>query len=167
MAKISAEYWIQHLNMQPHPEGGHFMESYRSYEQISGMHIPARYKGKRAFSTGIYFLVEKDNFSALHKLQSDEMWHFYTGNPLTVYSISPEGELTEMILGPDPEKGHVFQAVVPMGHWFGSRVNEGDFALVGCTVAPGFDFSDFELAKRAELLKLFPEHEQLILSLTR
>lgn len=164
----AADYWIQKLHLQPHPEGGYFSETYRSAESINHSHLPDRYKGARSFSTGIYFLVKGGQFSSLHRIQSDEMWHFYTGTTLTVYAIDHSGNLHTIRLGSDPEKGEVFQAVVPAGYWFGSvSENTDGFALVGCTVAPGFDFADFELANRQDLTAIFPQHKSLIEQLTR
>lgn len=163
-----AGYWIRQLNLQPHPEGGYFSETYRSSEQIASTTLPARYSGGRSYATGIYFLVEGDSFSALHRIQSDEMWHFYAGSTLTVYVIDPSGQLTEIYLGQNPEDGEVFQAVVKAGCWFGSKVKDpAGYALVGCTVAPGFDFADFELARRHELTSQFPQHTAIIRALTR
>lgn len=163
-----AAFWINHFSMSAHPEGGHFAEMYRSKEFVSGMHLPARFKGLRAFSTSIYFLVEQGNFSALHRIQSDEIWHFYAGDPLTVHVIHPDGKQLDILLGNDVANGQSFQAVVPAGSWFGSKVAEpGQYALVGCTVAPGFEFADFELAKREPLTREFPQHAALIASLTR
>jgi predicted cupin superfamily sugar epimerase len=165
---FDAQYWIQKLNLQPHPEGGFFAETYRSNESIKGMHLPQRYTGDRSFSTALYFLIAVGNFSALHRIQSDELWHFYTGSTLTVHVIHPEGRAEVISLGPDIENGEVFQAVVKAGCWFGSSVNNGSgYALVGCTVAPGFDFADFELANRADLIKLFPDNRSIIEQLTR
>jgi uncharacterized protein len=164
----TASYWIQQLNLQSHPEGGYFAETYRSAESISASHLPARYGGERVFSTGIYFLLESGQFSALHRIQSDEMWHFYAGSRLTVYVIHPNGTSQEIYLGSNPEAGEVFQAVVPAGSWFGASVSvPGSYALVGCTVAPGFDFADFELADRMALRQQYPEHQSLIDRLTR
>jgi len=164
----TAGYWIQKLNLQPHPEGGHFAETYRSHETIASTALPARYAGSRNFATGIYFLVAGGQFSSLHRIQSDEMWHFYTGSRLTVYAIDPHGNLQIILLGPNADQGDVFQAVVPAGYWFGSVVEDPDgFALVGCTVAPGFDFADFELGQRNELISLFPQHRAVIEKLTR
>jgi uncharacterized protein len=165
---ISAAYWIEKLQMLPHPEGGYYAETYRSSETIHGTHLPGRYNGSRSFSTAIYFLVEGGKFSALHRIASDELWHFYTGSPLTVYAIEPQGALQKIHLGNNPEAGEVFQAVVKAGCWFGSKVEDPDgYALVGCTVAPGFDFADFELAGRKQLADLYPQHCRIIESLTK
>lgn len=150
--------------MQPHPEGGFFAETYRSTESVPQAALPARFAGVRAFSTAIYFLLESHNRSALHRIQSDEVWHFYAGGPLEVFVIEPNtGVLTVIRLGNRPDRGEVFQAVVRAGCWFGSKPMTGsDFSLVGCTVAPGFDFADFELADRAEMLRQFPQHQAVI-----
>ncbi|HEV7351241.1 cupin domain-containing protein [Telluribacter sp.] len=164
-----ASYWVEKYNMQAHPEGGYFAETYRSAETIPHAALPGRFGGGRSFSTGIYFLLENHHFSALHRIQSDELWHFYTGDPLEVFVIYPEdGRLETIRLGAEPERGEVFQAMVPAGTWFGSRPGSGStYSLVGCTVAPGFDFADFELAERRQLLARFPQHRELIEALTR
>ncbi|WP_373514009.1 cupin domain-containing protein [Persicitalea sp.] len=159
-----AAYWIEKYQMQPHPEGGYFVETYRAAEQIPHAALPNRFGGSRAFSTAIYFLLEGHHFSALHRIRADEVWHFYAGDPLEVFVIYPESGALDIIrLGPDPEADEVFQAVVPAGAWFGSRPVAGAvYSLVGCTVAPGFDFADFELAEREKLLAAFPHHKLVI-----
>ncbi|MFN3851062.1 MAG: cupin domain-containing protein [Spirosomataceae bacterium] len=163
-----ASYWVEKYNMQSHPEGGYFAETYRSKESISKDALPARFSGDRSYSTGIYFLLEGHHFSAFHQIQSDEMWHFYAGNPLNVYYIDFEGNLNTIKLGNNPENGEVFQAVVPAGVWFGSKPLLPDgYSLVGCTVAPAFDFADFELADRTALIGEFPQHRAIIELLTR
>jgi len=166
--KKTAAYWIEKLNMQPHPEGGYFVQTYKSPEMINRAALPQRYEGDRSFSTAIYFLLTGENFSTLHWLASDEMWHFYYGDPLTVYMISPEGKRQELLLGPEMENGQQFQGMVPAGYWFGSKVSDPEgYALVGCTVSPGFEFDDFKLAKREALIAQFPKHQDLITMLTR
>ncbi len=164
----SAAYWVEKYQMQPHPEGGYFVETYRAAEQIPNAALPDRFDGSRAFSTAIYFLLEGHHFSALHRIQADEVWHFYAGDSLEVFVIQPSSGALEVIrLGPDPEAGEMFQAVVPAGAWFGSRPVAGAaYSLVGCTVAPGFDFADFELAERAVLLAAFPQHRVVVERLT-
>ena len=164
----SAQYWIDKLQLITHPEGGYYRETYRSEIAIPKEALPAGFTGPRLVSTAIYFLLEGDNFSAFHRLRSDELWHFYAGSPITVHVIEPDGGSSEIQLGGDPDAGGVLQAVVRAGRWFASRVrNPKTFALAGCTVAPGFDFADFEMAKRAELVRLYPQHRRLIESLTR
>ncbi|MEP2773067.1 MAG: cupin domain-containing protein [Fulvivirga sp.] len=160
----TANDWIEKLNMEPHPEGGFFKETYRSeeLEKFDG------FIGSRNISTAIYFMITKGNFSAFHRIKSDEMWHFYDGSPIEIVVISSEGNLTAHQLGLDIDNGQLPQAMVPAGCWFASRIaDEGDYALAGCTVAPGFDFQDFELADRVDLVKEFPQHEAIIRSLTR
>ncbi|WP_234736535.1 cupin domain-containing protein [Tellurirhabdus bombi] len=162
-----ASYWIEKYNMQPHPEGGYYAETYRAAETIPQGALPARFSGDRSFSTAIYFLLEAHHVSALHRIQADEVWHFYAGGPLNVYVIDPTGEQQLIRLGANPDQGEVFQAVVPAGCWFGSKPAEGTaYSLVGCTVAPGFDFADFELAERASLLKTYPHCHEVIRLLT-
>jgi predicted cupin superfamily sugar epimerase len=162
-----AQFYINAYNMQAHPEGGYFAETYRSAENIPQNALPNRFKSDRSFSTGIYFLLESHHISALHRIESDEMWHFYAGCPLNVYVIDNHGELTIIRLGNNPENGEVFQAVVPAGMWFGSKPAESDsYSLVGCTVAPGFDFEDFEMKSRDELLTMFPQHREVVEMLT-
>ena len=158
------EYYIKKLNLESHPEGGYFKETYRS--PISTDY--KNFKGPRNVSTGIYFMLTRGNFSAFHRIKSDEMWHFYSGDSLNVYVIYPEGKLEVIKLGLDLDSGQQPQAVVPAGCWFASRVvDDGDFSLVGCTVAPGFDFNDFEMAERQELIEEFPQHREIIFELTR
>jgi len=167
---MTAQYWIDQLDLQAHPEGGYFAEVYRSREQIPAEALPARYQGPRNFGTSIYFLLKGDGFSAFHRIRSDEGWHYYTGNsPIWLYVIAPDGALTEHVLGPEVAEGQTFQAMVPAQHWFAAQVaqEEDAYGLVGCTVQPGFDFADFELADRQTLTALFPAHRDLIARLTR
>lgn len=164
-----ASYWIEKYNLLPHPEGGYYAETYRASESIPHSALPSRFGGDRSFSTGIYFLLESHNFSAFHRIQADEMWHFYAGEALEVFVIDEKtGELSIIRLGNNPDNGETFQAVVPAGAWFGSRPAGGStYALVGCTVAPGFDFADFEMAGCEALSKAYPQHAGLIAELTR
>ena len=159
---------ISHYNLQPHPEGGWYAQSYRSSEIIPAAALPDRFGGDRVFSTAIYFLLEQGNFSAFHRIKSDECWHFYQGDPLEVFIIGLEGQLTIITLGQDSSRGQLFQYVVPANCWFASRpAKESEFCFVGCTVAPGFDFADFELANQTNLCSEYPEHSELILELCR
>ena len=165
---MTVQQLIQQYNLQPHPEGGWYKETYKSDEYISGSTLPERFGGSRVFSTAIYFLLEQGNFSAFHRIKSDECWHFYAGDPLVVYVMQLNGRLDIIHLGNDIEKGQVFQFVVPANCWFASRPAPGStFCFVGCTVAPGFDFTDFELAKTSSLTALFPQHKAIIEELCR
>jgi uncharacterized protein len=162
-----AAYWIQKLELQPHPEGGFYRQTYRADLFLSKDALPG-FKGPRPAATAIYFLLDNKNFSAFHRLQSDELWHFYLGASLVVHVIEANGVYFKIQLGSDPEGGEVLQAVVKAGCWFASEVRDGEsFALVGCTVAPGFDFEDFELANRQELVRSYPEYREVIHRLTR
>lgn len=157
-----AQTYIRSLQLLPHPEGGYYRETYRSASTL------ATANGERNVSTGIYFLLEAGNFSAFHRIRSDEMWHFYAGDVLEVIEIDAAGKLTVTAVGNTVEHGAVFQYVVKAGNWFASRVKAGGaFSLVGCTVAPGFDFADFEMPSRETLLHLFPQHAEMITALTR
>ncbi|HZQ24673.1 MAG TPA: cupin domain-containing protein [Terriglobales bacterium] len=163
-----AKYWIEKLRLVPHPEGGYYRETYRADLLIPQSGLSPDFGGARPASTAIYFLLEHGAFSAFHRLRSDEVWHFYAGGPLTVCVIDQTGRYSETLLGSDPDDGQVPQSVVPAGCWFGSRLRGRDsYALVGCTVAPGFDFQDFELARRADLIRLYPQHRTVIETLTR
>ena len=173
---MRAQDWIDRLGLEAHPEGGYFREIYRSPESLAAGALPARFGGPRSFATAIYFLLRPGEVSHLHRIQADELWHFYAGHPLTVHVLADEtGDHQALHLGPDPDAGQSFFASVPAGRWFGAEVtappmsDPGDavFSLVGCTVAPGFDFADFELAERAPLLARFPAHAALVERLTR
>ena len=154
--------------MQLHPEGGWFKETYRSDEIILKEHLPNRFSDGRSFCTAIYFLLEGKQFSSFHRIKSDEMWHFYAGDALDVFVIDEQGKLEIIKIGSDLEKGEKFQHVVKAGCWFASKpAQEHSFCFVGCTVAPGFDFEDFELAKADILANEFPEHKAIIRKLCR
>lgn len=204
--KANASYWIEKLGLEPHPEGGYFRQTYKAEMMVqpsagsdaaeshsvaraaTRVGPPAELFAARAASTAIYFLLEGDNFSAFHRLRSDEMWHFYAGSPLVVHVIDPSGEYSSIWLGDDREREEVFQAVVKAGCWFASEISQNShvprerrdastgseqtigratYALVGCTVAPGFEFEDFELGKREDLARAYPQHRKLIERLTR
>ena len=162
----AAQQWIQRLQLEPHPEGGWYRQTYRAPLTLPHAALPS-HAGDRTASTAIYFLLAGDQFSAFHRLRSDEVWHFYAGSELIVHVIE-HGTYSEILLGNDMQAGQQFQAVVPSGCWFGSSLRHPDtYALVGCTVAPGFDFADFEMAKRAELVAHYPQHRAMIERLTR
>jgi predicted cupin superfamily sugar epimerase len=159
---------ITTLKLQPHPEGGWYRETYRATERLPQNALPERFDGQRSHATAIYFLLNSETFSALHRIKSDEQWHFYSGSSLTVHVIHPDGRYAPIKLGQNLAQGETFQAVVPHGCWFGATVDTPDsYALVGCSVVPGFDFADFEMADRECLSKVFPQHTELIARLTR
>ena len=159
-------YWIQHLQLQPHPEGGFYRETYRSNETIASGGLPGRFSGERSISTAIYFLLRSEDRSLFHRIKSDELWHFYAGSPLKIYVL--EGpQLITYTLGSNPENGESLQVIVPANCWFGAKVEQPEsYTLSGCTVAPGFDFRDFEFAKRESLFVQFPDQKNIIEMLT-
>lgn len=153
---LTAEDYIKNLNLNPHPEGGYYRETYRSPLIVKRDSIGQQFTGARSCSTGIYFLLQKGQVSHFHRIKSDEMWHFYQGNPLEIIEVSEDGGLIKTVLGPSILEGQCLQYVVKAGHWFGAQIlnpEKASFALVGCTVAPGFDFKDFELAQNNEIMK--------------
>jgi uncharacterized protein len=160
---MSASELINYFNLQPHQEGGYFRETYRSDELIPQEGLPMRFQGPRNYSTAIYFLLEDEQFSAFHRIKSDELWHFYLGGPLNIFVINEMGQFEIIKMGSNLANGEVFQAVVKAGCWFASQpIQSGHFSFVGCTVAPGFDFNDFELANADLLSAEFPQHDALI-----
>jgi len=165
---MTAEDLVKKYEMLAHPEGGWYKETYRSEEIINEKALPERFSENRSFSTAIYFLMENGNFSGFHRIKSDECWHFYAGQTLLVYVINKTGNLEIIKLGNNIELGECFQYVVPANCWFASRpADESEFSFVGCTVAPGFDFADFELAVADNLSLEYPQHKSIIDSLCR
>lgn len=159
---------VKSFNLQAHPEGGYFKETYRSAGSISPENLEADYSGSRNYSTAIYFLLTSDTFSAFHRIKQDECWHFYKGSAIKIHMISPEGAYSHIVLGSDFNQEQAPQFVVPGGFWFAAEViDPSSFSLVGCTVSPGFDFADFELADREAFTQKFPQHKELILKFTR
>ncbi len=166
MKKI--EKIIKELDLKSHPEGGYFKETYRSKGEINSQCLPMDYDGKRNYSTCIYFLLTSDTFSAFHKIRQDEIWHFYDGSPVELHIISEEGNHSKHSIGSDFLNGEVPQLIVSSDHWFAAKViDENSYSLVGCTVSPGFDFSDFVLPKKEELIDKFPQHKEIIAEFTR
>lgn len=148
---------IEHYALQPHPEGGMYTRSYCSAESIPAHALPSHFSSARYVSTAILFLLRAGEYSHLHKIQQDEMWHFYLGGTLRLIHITPHGAVHTVLLGHDVLAGHCVQYVVPAGHWFGATpCSDSVFSFVGCTVAPGFDFADFTLGSRAQLKAQFP-----------
>lgn len=149
---------IEKLDLLPHPEGGFYKETYRSTENIDS--------GKRQLMTSIYFLLTSSNVSKFHRIKSDELWFFHSGSPLIVHTLNENGH-TETVVGFNLANGEQPQFMVPKNTIFGSTVqNQGSYSLVSCVVAPGFDFADFELFTKEDLLSIFPKHERIISQLT-
>jgi predicted cupin superfamily sugar epimerase len=163
MATHSAGFWIDHLQLTSHIEGGAFKEIYRSDTVFSREQLPGHFTESRNACTHIYFLLQKNQFSAFHRIRSDELWHFYDGDPLIVYEIDKQENLQEHLLGKNVLTGQHLFCVIRAGNWFAARLADGgDYTLTGCTVSPGFDFADFELAKKDELITEYPQHDVLI-----
>jgi uncharacterized protein len=157
------------LDLKPLPgEGGFYAESYRSTERLAREWLPARYTGDRSLGTAIYFLLTPETFSAMHRLLSDEVYHFYLGDPVELLCLREDGSGEIFTMGSDLDAGMRPQIAVPRGMWQGSRLRPGGkFALLGTTVAPGFEFADFELAKREFLTERYPGFAEMIRELTR
>lgn len=152
-----ANYYINQLGLDKHPEGGYYKNSFTSAEAIDA------FGTKRSLFTNIYFLLESKDISHFHRLKSDEVWYYHAGSPLLVHIIDEQGNYNEMKVGLDIENGEMPQVIVPKNSIFGSSVIEKDtFSLVGCMVSPGFDFEDFELFTQDELLTNYPQHEEII-----
>ncbi len=149
----TASAMADRLGLAPHPEGGWYRETHRSADTVEW------HGAQRAASTSILFLLEHPGISRLHRIDAEELWYWHAGSALEIHEIRPDGELKVHRLGPDAE----FQAAIPTGSWFGAKLAaEGTWALVGCAVAPGFEFSGFELATAADLIATFPVHEATI-----
>ena len=154
----TAEYYIEKLEMLPHVEDGYFKESFLS---------ESLYNTDKKLWSSIYFLLRTGEVSHFHRLKSDELWYYHAGESLTIYMITPEGNLITKQLGLNIENGESPQVLVPKGCIFGSAMNNDGFSLVGCMVSPAFEYKDFELFNRDELLSLYPEHQSIINKLTR
>jgi uncharacterized protein len=158
-----AQALISSLRLIRHPEGGYYRETYRSILRVNSNAESADFPNQRSFSTAIYYLLCDDDFSALHRIKSEEIWHFYRGSTVIVYTIDQQGVLTQNRLGHAIENGEYYQLVVKAGCWFGAMLREpNSYGLVGCTVSPGFDFRDFELANKDEMIKAYPNHRTVI-----
>jgi predicted cupin superfamily sugar epimerase len=166
---LTAEQLRELLKMQPLPvEGGYFAEAYRSKDAVPKEALPACYPGERAISTAIYYMLTPDTFSAMHRLRGDEVYHFYLGDPVEMIQLKPNGTGEAVLLGQNIASGMRLQHVVPGGTWQGSRLTPGGkFALMGTTMAPGFDPQDYDAGKRAELIAQYPQYSALITWLTR
>lgn len=165
---MNAKEIIRVLDLKPLPEeGGFYKETYRSDELIPKGVLPGRYIGDKCFSTAIYYLLTPEICSAIHRVPSEEIFHFYTGDPVTMLQLYPDGESKVTTIGSDLAAGNEPQVIVPRGVWQGCFLNEGGgFALMGTTVAPGFDFSDYENGIRRQLLETHPDRSEMIIRLT-
>lgn len=153
----NAQYFIDHLKMEAHPEGGYYVSTFRAADSWE---MP---QGERPYYTSIYFLLRSQDISHFHRLKSDELWYYHGGSPLTVHMILEDGTYVAKKLGLNIEAGEQPQVLVPKNAIFGSSVDEENtFGLVGCMVSPGFDFTDFELFKKEDLLTQYPEHAEVI-----
>lgn len=161
---MTADEVIRALELRPHPEGGHYAEVFRSELTLSS----PRHSGQRNASTAIYFLLKSSEFSAFHRVLSDEGWHHYAGDPLEL-TLLGGGSCERLVLGKDLARGERPFAMVKANVWQAARPRPGaaGYTLVGCTVAPGFDFRDFSMPSRAELLAELPQHREAIIPLTR
>ena len=157
------------LNLAPHPcEGGSFIQTWRSEEVIPHSALPERYPAERSAGTCIYYLLEPSTFSEMHRLASDEIFHFYCGDPVEMLQLWPDGSARTVILGNDLARGQHPQLIVPKYVWQGSHLLPGgQVALFGCSVSPGFDYADYETGRRELLLRDYLQHSDLIEALTR
>jgi uncharacterized protein len=162
-----AAFYIEHLHLLPHPEGGYYAETYRSKGFIPADALQ-EFNAARSYSTAIYYLLQQGDFSAFHRIKSDECWHYYAGDTLLIHVLHNNGEHECIRLGRSIDKGETFQFVVPANTWFAAEcTSNSNFVLSGCTVAPGFDFADFEMADKRQLVKEFPAHYEVISRLCR
>jgi predicted cupin superfamily sugar epimerase len=168
MALMTADELKKLLRLEPHPrEGGWFAETWRTEETIPKSVLSARYPADRSAGTAIYYLLEPHNFSELHRLASDEIFHFYLGDPVEMLQLWPDGSAKTIVLGQDLSAGMQVQVSVPKNVWQGSRlIPGGRFALLGCTVSPGFDYADYESGRREMLLEQYPQAAEMIRALT-
>lgn len=170
MSSLTAEKVKEILNLEPLPgEGGWFTQTYAAAETIAtDQFADHRYSGPRWTSTAIYYLLEPDTFSEMHCLASDEVFHHYLGGAVEMLQLHPNGRSETILIGPDLEAGQRPQGLVPRGAWQGSRLLRAEgFALLGCTVSPGFEFADYRAAPREELIAKWPDEAELIAKLTR
>lgn len=150
--------YINYLHLQPHPEGGWYRQVYHSADTFT----PATVEQERYYYTSIYFLLDASSPSHFHRLQHDELWYYHAGDPITIYTLYPNGSANRVILGPHLDKGEQLQYRVAAGVIFGSAVNAAGFSLVSCAVAPGFDYHDFEIFDQQTLLVKYPQHRAVI-----
>lgn len=163
----TAAYWIKKLELRKHPEGGWYREVYLSEDIVPQTGLPSAFRGDRSFSTSIYYLLEGGDFSAFHRIKSDEIWHYYGGTSAIEIMMIENNKLKKCLLGNDPDRNEKLQVVVPRNTWFAARPESSSgYALAGCTVSPGFHFDDFELAGE-KLLREFADLKNEIAPLLR
>jgi predicted cupin superfamily sugar epimerase len=159
--KKTAEFWINKLNLKPHPEGGYFSEIYKSDICVDKNDLPDEFNDCRSLVTSIYYLLSGNDISRFHRLKSDEIWHYYDGSALLLHIIDEKGNLTKQILGNDKDDNPVI--IIKKNQWFAAEIKDKSaFSLTGCTVSPGFDFDDLEFAATEKLIKLYPQHSAVI-----
>lgn len=159
----TAEYWIQNLNLQPHTEGGFYREVYRSSIEVEHKNLPVGFNGPRRLATSILYLLRSGDVSRFHRLRSDELWYFHSGNAIKIIMIDQEGQKHTKFLGSRVEKAEHLQVLIPAGTIFGAEVMEPDsYGLCGCMVAPGFEFADFEVFEKDDLIQAYPKHVDVI-----
>lgn len=167
---MTAQEWVHQLQLESHPEGGYYRETYHASRFIRDEDTYRVYGGDRRTATSIYFLLERHDVSKFHRLKSDELWYFHAGHPLTIHIITPDGDYHTTQLGLDLASGEEPQRIIPANHIFGATVDHAEtrdaYTVVSCMVSPGFDFADFELFERETLLQFYPQHESIITRLT-
>lgn len=159
----TAEYWIQNLNLQPHTEGGFYREVYRCSIEVENNVLPTGYDGSRRLATSIYFLLRSGDVSRFHRLRSDELWYYHSGSAVKIVIIDQEGNKSTKMLGLKVEKAEQLQVLIPAGSIFGAEIlEENSYGLCGCMVSPGFEFSDFSVFDKEDLIQAYPKHADLI-----
>lgn len=162
MIMHTAEYWIQNLDLKPHPEGGFYKEMFRSNIVISKDELPVGYKSSRRLTTSIFYLLRTEDYSRLHRLKSDEMWYFHYGSAIRIIYIDHEGKKHTKLLGANLEKAEYFYLHIPAGNIFTAEVVDKDsFSVFSCVVSPGFEFDDFEMFDKEDLIQAYPKHASL------
>jgi hypothetical protein len=159
-----AKIWIKKLKLEKHPEGGYFTNTYASDKKIDLLD----FDGLRSTCTAIYYLLAGNQFASFHIMKSDEIWHFYSGSSLTLHMIDSRGEIEQILVGPNFDRGERFQVIIKSGSWFAASINnKNSYSLVGCTVSPGFDYRDWKLGDRKKLLQQYPQHNKIIKKYTK
>jgi len=158
----SAEDYINRLKLIPHPEGGFYAETIRSRLELDADMLAMSHGGKRNLFTSIYFLLKHEQKSKFHRLKSDEIWYYHDGGSLIIHLLKPDGSYESIPFGRELEAGEQLQVLIPAGTWFGAEVTQGDYVLMGCLVAPGFEFTDFEIGDRSKLLETYSAYRGLL-----